>query len=159
MKLYTERLILRSFLQEDAKAFGEMHADPDVMRYLGGARSQGESDRELQEIMEIEAETGLIRFALERKGSAGLVGFCGLKPAGKFIDLSYMIARDHWRQGYAFEAAKRVREFGLIDMSITNMEAGGDAENVASIKILEQLAFTNREELLFNNRPAVRFFD
>ncbi len=136
-----------------------MHADPDVMRYLGGPISQEESSRELQEIIEIESETGLIRFAIEKKGSAGLVGYCGLKPAGQFVDLSYVIARDHWRQGYAFEAAKRVREFGLIDLSITNMEAGGAVENFASIRILEQLSFKNREELLFNGRPAVRFFD
>ncbi len=136
-----------------------MHADPDVMRYLGGPVSKEKSSRELQEIMEIESDTGLIRFAIEKKGSAGLVGYCGLKPAGQFVDLSYVIARDHWRQGYAFEAAKRVREFGLIDLSITNMEAGGAAENFASIRILEQLSFKNREELLFNGRPAVRFFD
>lgn len=136
-----------------------MHADPDVMRYLGGTISKAESYRELQEIMEIESESGLIRFAIEKKGMAGLVGYCGLKPAGQFVDLSYMIARDHWRRGYAFEAAKCVREFGLKDLSITNMEAGGAAKNVASIRILEQLSFKNREELLFNGRPAVRFFD
>ena len=136
-----------------------MHADPDVMRYLGGSITQVEADSALQEIMDIESQTGLIRFAIERKGAPGLVGYCGFKPAGQFIDLSYMIARDHWRQGYAYEAAKRVREFGLTDLAITNMEAGGAAKNVASIRILDQLAFKNRETLQFNGHPAVRFFD
>ncbi len=129
------------------------------MRHLGGTLSHKDAYRDLQEIMDIEAETGLIRFAVEKRASAGLVGYCGLKPAGKFIDLSYVIARDHWRQGYALEAAKRVRAFGLIDLSITNMEAGGAADNVASIRILEKLSFKHREELLFNGRPSVRFFD
>ena len=136
-----------------------MHADPEVMRYLGGVLSEEESNRALQEIVDVEAETGLVRFALEQKAAPGLVGYCGLKPAGKCIDLSYMIAHAHWGCGYAFEAATRVRYFGLSNLSITNMEAGGAAENIASIRILERLAFKNRQELLFNGRPAVRFFD
>lgn len=136
-----------------------MHSDPEVMRYLGGVLTREEAEQVLFEIMEIEAETGLVRFAIEQTGAPGLVGYCGLKPAGQFVDLSYMIGRKHWRQGFALEAAMRVRDFGLNDLAITNMEAGGAADNVGSIRILEQLSFKHRQELIFNGRPAIRFFD
>lgn len=159
MQLTTPRLTLRSFRSEDLESFSEMHGDEEVMKFLGGTLSHDESEKELLDIMDTEANTGLIRFAIERIGSSGLVGYCGLKPAEEFVDLSYMIARRYWRQGFALEAAKRVRKYGLEDLSITNMEAGGAAENIGSIKILEQLSFRNCENLVFNNRQAIRFYD
>ncbi len=159
MQLSTARLCLRSFRSEDLQTFADLQADAHVMRYLGGPASRRDSEEQLLEIIAIEAETGLVRFAIERKSSNGLIGYCGLKPAGDYVDMSYLIGREHWGQGYALEAAKRVREFGLGDLGLTNMEAGGAAENVASIKILERLSFRHREALIFNNRPAVRFYD
>ena len=39
------------------------------------------------------------------------------------------------------------------------MEAGGSVHIIASFKIIEQLGFANREQLLFNGQPAIRFFD
>ena len=55
---------------------------------------------------------------MERKGNAALIGYCGLKPVGEYVDLSYMIAQEYWGQGYT-------------------MEADGTADNIASIRILE----------------------
>ncbi|MFT7245164.1 MAG: hypothetical protein ACI82A_002529 [Candidatus Azotimanducaceae bacterium] len=52
-----------------------------------------------------------------------------------------------------------IREYGLSTLGITNMEAGGSIHNIASVKIMAQLGFANREELLFDGKPAVRFFD
>lgn len=159
MEITTDRLSLRSFDLDDIEPFCKMHGDFEVMRYLGGTLTQRESEQEIRKIIEIEKKTGLVRLAVELKSSPGLIGYCGLKPAGEFTDLSYMISKDHWGVGYALEAAQRVRKFGLTDLSIANMEAGGAAANVASIKILEHLDFNHREELIFNNRPAIRFFD
>ncbi len=159
MRITTERLILRSFEHADLQPFADLRADPDVMRFLGGPLTYEASEIELLNIIDIEKQSGLVRFALERKEAGGLVGVCGFKPAGEFVDLSYMIAKRFWGQGYAFEAAQRVRRFGLTDLMLTNIEAGGAVENVASIKILERLEFNHRQELQFDGQPSVRFFD
>lgn len=159
MQIETERLILRSMTMSDLADFSELLSDPAVMHFLGGPVDQAQSERQLREIIQIEAETGLIRFGIEQQSTPGLIGYCGLKPAGKFVDLSYAIAKRCWGNGYASEAAQCARDYGLAQLKLNNMEAGGAAENVASIKILAQLGFRHREELIFNDRPAMRFYD
>ena len=37
-RLETDRLILRMFRESDLDAYAEMCGDPEVMKYLGGAR-------------------------------------------------------------------------------------------------------------------------
>jgi RimJ/RimL family protein N-acetyltransferase len=88
-----------------------------------------------------------------------LIGYCGFKPAGDFVDLGYQYGKEAWGQGIGLEAAKTIREFGLSKLGITNMEAGGSIQNLASVKIMEHLGFANREELIFDGQPAIRFFD
>ncbi|MEM9623495.1 MAG: GNAT family N-acetyltransferase [Pseudomonadota bacterium] len=159
MKLYSNRLILRSFQHTDLDAFADLHADPQVMHFLGGPWTRQQAEAELRTIMHIEATTGLPRLALEQRKQPGLIGYCGLKPAGDYVDLSYLLANAFWGLGYAAEAAQHMREFGLVALELTNMEAGGAADNIASIKILERLNFNHRENLTFNDRPAIRFYD
>ena len=118
-----------------------------------------DSEQQLLEIIRLDAESGLARFAVERAGAPGLIGYCGFKPAGDYVDLGYQYAKEAWGQGIGLEAAKAIREYGQVKLGIKNMEAGGAIENRASVKIMEQLGFPNREELIFAGKPAVRFFD
>ncbi len=159
MYLETERLILRSFTMDDLGHFAAMQADADVMHYVGGIQTFEESTRQLREIIHNDQETGLARFAVEKQGAPRVIGYCGFKPAGDFIDLGYQYRTEAWGQGFGLEAAKAVRENGLGELGITNMEAGGSINNLASVKIMQQLAFTHCEDLVFEGQPAIRFFD
>jgi RimJ/RimL family protein N-acetyltransferase len=159
MHLETSRLIFRSFTIQDLPQFAAIQADPDVMRYVGGIRSFDDSKGQLLEILRLDQETGLARFAVERKEISGLIGYCGFKPAGEFVDLGYQYSKEVWGQGIGLESAKTIREYGLSRLGITNMEAGGSIQNIASVKIMEQLGFADREELIFDGQPAIRFFD
>ena len=159
MRLETRRLICRSFTLEDLDDFVAIQADPEVMQYIGDVQSSEESNQQLLKIIRLDQESGLARFAVERKDKSGLIGYCGFKPAGYFIDLGYQYCRAAWGHGFGLEAAKAIREYGLSELGIANMEAGGSAQNIASIKIMEKLDFANREELIFNGEPAIRFFD
>ncbi len=159
MHLETTRLVCRSFTLDDLHQFAEIQADADVMRYVGGAQSIHDSRRQLLEIIQLDQEHGLARFAIERKDKPGLIGYCGFKPSGDFVDLGYQYRKSAWGCGFGLEAAIVIREYGMSELGITNMEAGGLAENTASIKIMEKLNFPNRENLIFDGRPAIRFFD
>ena len=155
----TNRLIFRSFILEDLDEFAAIQADPDVMKFIGGIQTYEQSKQQLLEIIRLDHEFGHARFAVERKDKPGLIGYCGFKPAGDFVDLGYQYSREAWGQGIGLEAAKSIREYGLSELGITNMEAGGSIKNIASVKIMEQLGFSHREEILFDGNPAVRFFD
>jgi RimJ/RimL family protein N-acetyltransferase len=159
VQLETTRLIFRSFTIEDLHAFAALQADVDVMRHIGGVQSFEESKQQLLEIIRCDQESGLARFAVERKDISGFIGYCGYKPAGDFVDLGYQYSKEAWGQGFGLEAAKSIREYGLSSLGITNMEAGGSIENTASVKIMRQLGFANCEELMFDGRPAIRFYD
>ena len=159
MYLETTRLILRSFAIEDLQQFAAIQADPEVMKYIGGVQPAEDSRLQLLEIIRLEQEFGLARFAVERKDLPGLIGYCGFKPAGEFVDLGYQYGKQAWGQGIGLEAANTIREYGLSELGITNMEAGGSIRNIASVKIMKQLGFANREELIFDGQPAIRFFD
>ncbi len=87
MHLETERLLIRSFTIDDLHQFAAIQADPEVMQYVGGIQSFQDSRSQLLEIIRLDQESGLARFAVELKGNAGVIGYCGFKPAGDFVDL------------------------------------------------------------------------
>ena len=159
MYLQTDRLIFRSFTLADLPRFAAIQADPEVMKYVGGIQPLEVSRQQLEETIGHDRRSGLARFAVEKKGESEVIGYCGFKPAGKFVDLGYQYDRTTWGQGIGLEAAKAVREYGLTELGITNMEAGGSIQNIASVKIMEQLDFSHREEIIFDGVQAVRFYD
>ena len=59
-----------------------------------------------------------------------------------------MIARAHWRSGYASEAAKRVMRFGIERMNLNRIEARVKPENEASRLLLEKKLGMRYEGLL-----------
>jgi len=159
MQITTERLLIRSFTEQDLPAYTAMHADAEVMRYLGGPISAHNAAQQLQDILAADRTTGIARYAVELQQQPGLIGFCGFKPAGDFVDLGYQYSKAVWGTGIGLEAALAVRHFGLQSLAITNMEAGGAVANHASIRILAKLQFTHQQALEFNGVPSVRFYD
>ena len=159
MQLETQRLNIRYFRAEDITAYAPIAGDPDVMKFLGGPQTLEQSQTYLDEMVELAATQGLGRYAVELKQSGELIGFCGFRPVREFVDFGYRYAKAYWGQGWALEAAQAVRRYGLDVLKMQNMEAGAAAENVASVKILDQLGFKYREELIYDGEPAVRFRD
>lgn len=88
-----------------------MNADPEVMRYfpsvLDASTSDGLADR-LDAGFDV---YGPGRWALERRDTGEFIGFTGLGPMPADVpgsggmEIGWRIARAHWRQGYALEAA------------------------------------------------------
>jgi ribosomal-protein-alanine N-acetyltransferase len=159
VELETERLLIRSFRGEDLNGYASIVADPDVMHFLGGPQTIEEAKVYLDEMINLSSTNGLGRYAVALKRDGDLVGFCGFRPAGDYIDLGYRYSKRVWGKGLGLEAAKAVRTYGLNTLNIRNMEAGAAVENQASIRILAKLGFRYREELTFDGSPALRFRD
>lgn len=159
MNLETRRLRIRYFREDDLPQYAKIVADPDVMRFVGGPQTMDEAKEYLTEMIELSRTRGLGRYAVELKNEDTLIGFCGFRPSGHYIDFGYRYARHTWGKGVGIEAAITVRKYGLEQLGMHNMEAGAAVENVASIKILEKLNFKHREELIFDGYPAIRYRD
>jgi len=108
----TERLILRTWREEDFVPFAEMNRDPLVMRYFPNKLSSEESDKLAQRIITHLDKRGYGLWAVEVKKGTPFIGFTGFNytdfPAEftPCIEIGWRLANPHWGKGYATEAAK-----------------------------------------------------
>ncbi len=157
-RLETDRLILRSWRAEDCAAFAVMSADPDVMQHLGGTIDRAASDAVIARLQGGEAEQGQTFWAIERKGDAALLGFCGLRRGGHAgtpvpdeLEIGWRLARQAWGQGYAREAAAASLDWGWRNRSDAQIAAWTVPANRASWGLMLRLGMVHRPELDFDH--------
>ena len=77
------------------------------------------------------------------------VGFAGLwhfrDPPE--LELVFGVARDSWGRGFATESARAVMRYAFGELGFARIDAGTDAPNAASLRVLEKLGMrrTRRE--------------
>src|SRR6476620_9617862 len=111
--LETERLLLRPLELTDVEAFFAMNNNPNVNAYLRNPlQTIEQTEKYVQKIIGEYEQNGIGRFAVVLKDTGKLIGFSGLKYRATeengyahFYDLGYRFAEEHWRKGFATEAA------------------------------------------------------
>lgn len=117
--LVTDRLILRGWQDDDLPAFAAMNADPRGMEFFPNTLSREESDARAALIVEPFARHGFGLRAVEAPGTAKFVGFVGLSVPDfeahftPCVEIGWRLAYEHWKRGYAIEAARRALAFGF----------------------------------------------
>jgi RimJ/RimL family protein N-acetyltransferase len=111
----TERLLLRRPTEADVDSPPAWLSDPEVMDWLGGIEPPAEVVRLWLEQWERHPSGKLL---VELKSGGAVIGRVGANyydvqtwersPAG-VPELGWAVAREHWGQGYATEAALAVR--------------------------------------------------
>lgn len=154
--LSTERLSLRDVSVDDASAFLELDRDPEVMRFLGGVRT----DWTVADVRTLLADR-LARY----KSCPGLgLGACFLQATGEFVgwfmlrprtyrpydpsgalldpvedaELGYRLARRFWGFGYATEMSRALVHHGFTRLALAQVVAFVDPEHLASVRVLEK---------------------
>ena len=142
----TERLILRSWREDDIAPFHAMGQDPEVMRYLGPPMTIEGARSAYGRIAAPQAECGYCFWAVERKADAAFIGFCGLQPGYDFLDgeteIGWRLRRDAWGQGYAREAAEASLAWGWATLDVPRISAITTPGNRASLGLMERLGMT-----------------
>lgn len=107
IQIETERMILRSFLPEDAAGLYEILGDEEVMEYSEPAYDLAKTKNFLNTFC-IGREGAL---AAVHRDSGRLIGYilCREEEAGVY-EMGWFFHREFWRQGYAFESCR-----GLVD--------------------------------------------
>ncbi len=107
----TERLLLRAWRDSDLPALAALNADAEVMRHFPSPLDAEQSAQMLARMREHLDEHGFGFWALQRRDSGELIGVTGLArvsfaaPFVPAVEIGWRLARAHWRQGYAREAA------------------------------------------------------
>jgi RimJ/RimL family protein N-acetyltransferase len=154
VRIETERLILRSWREEDLDPFAAMCADPQVMATLGPMLSRDETAALIGRIRAIEDANGFTVWALERKADGRFLGWCGLIP-GTFaplldrVEVGWRLARDCWGQGYAREAAQAALGWGFANLPLEAIWAITSQGNSRSWGLMERLGMVRHPELDF----------
>ena len=73
------------------------------------------------------------------------------------IDFGYRLSESHWQQGYGYEAAKAVLDFGLIKLSLKKVIAVAFKANLPSIKIIEKLDFIAEVPIAFRGFTVEKY--
>lgn len=115
-ELRSERLRLRAFRNDDLDAYAAMCADEAVMRYIGDGQAVGRDVawRQMAAFLGHWVLRGHGMWAVEEIPSGRLIGRAGyLQPEGwPGLELGWLLARDYWGRGLAFEAASLALEHG-----------------------------------------------
>jgi RimJ/RimL family protein N-acetyltransferase len=140
----TERLILRTFRQSDLAIYAALNADPEVMRYLGGVIDAAESDHIAGLAQENYAMHRVGLLAIERRADGVFLGMCGLHHVTWYpdIEIGWRLAREHWGNGYATEAASAWLEYGFQTLTLPRIISICDVPNSRSIAVMERLGMS-----------------
>jgi RimJ/RimL family protein N-acetyltransferase len=151
----TERLILRDWAPPDHAVFCAMNADPQVMRHFHKTLTPAECDEKLERLRGWSETRGYTFWAMQRKSDGAVLGNCGLKPltvpwpSPDDIEIGWMLAKAHWGQGYAREAAAAALDHGLkIAPRVIAMTTQG---NTASWGLMVRLGMAPMPDLAFDH--------
>jgi RimJ/RimL family protein N-acetyltransferase len=137
----TERLLLRPSWPEDASAIYAAVADEAIVRNLAHA-PWPYTACDAAQFAELEHSEHYPNFILMLRtdGAPKLIGSCGLAERDGEVELGYWIARDHWGQGFAAEAAKAVVGVAKA-LGHKKLVAGHYIDNPASGRVLRKVGF------------------
>jgi ribosomal-protein-alanine N-acetyltransferase len=160
MQLETERLILRSFREEDVDVMAQLFANPDFMRFSLGVFTECK-----QTIAFIEKVMGWNRagipsqFAVMPRGEDAIIGYCGFfhhpEHGIKDVEIGYRLDPDYWNRGLITEAARAVRDHGFRDRKLSRVISLVHPENVPSRRVAEKNGMKVEKEITFRDFPAL----
>ncbi|NKI72428.1 GNAT family N-acetyltransferase [Collimonas pratensis] len=145
LELESPRLLLRQWRDADLSELAAMCADPQVMRYFPAALNHEESAALIGRIREHFAQHGFGLWALERKDSGALIGLTGLLQVGfsapftPAVEIGWRLARPHWRQGYASEAATAALAAGFEQLRLEQIVSFTADSNLPSQKVMQAI--------------------
>lgn len=152
--LETERLILRSWREDDIAPFAAICADPVVMATLGPVMTLDETRALVEREKAFEAELGHTFWVVERRADLRLIGKCGIirgrdGPIAGKPEIGWRLASDCWGQGYITEAARGATAWFFANRPDDALWAITHDGNRRSRGVMERLGMTYRPELDF----------
>jgi RimJ/RimL family protein N-acetyltransferase len=149
--LWTERLVLRQWRDDDLEPFAALNADPEVMRYFPAPLTREQSDALVERARGQISERGWGWWAIEVAGGEPFIGFVGLSeprfeahftPA---VEVGWRLARRAWGYGYATEAGQAALAFGFEELALDEIVSFTAVVNERSWRVMERLGMTRDE--------------
>jgi len=158
--LETPRLAMRRFVADDLAALATLYSDAETRRYFPeGILTRVETAEELEWFRNghpDDLRLGL--WATIEKSSDRFIGRCGLLPwtiEGRAeVEIAYLIARSHWRQGLGGEAAQALVRHGFDKLGLTRLIALIHPDNIASARTAQSAGLSFEREIVLDGTPC-----
>ncbi len=140
----TPRLIIRRITPDDAEFIVELLNEPDFIYYIGdrGVRNTEDAIQYIQNGPAASYErNGFGLYAVTLKDSGTPIGMCGLIKRDTLddIDIGFAFLERYRAQGYGYEAASAVMDYGRNTLQISRIVAITSTDNEASRALLEKI--------------------
>lgn len=141
----TNRLILRTWKQEDSEAYFQINQDPKVIQFLGGPLTMEQVTDFITKKNNHFEKHGYTLWAVELKKTGELLGFIGLNytdwkshftPA---VEIGWRLGSQYWGKGYATEGAKVVLDYGFKKCNLQEIVSFSIPSNLPSIRVMEKI--------------------
>ena len=142
--LETERLLLRSFEEDDFDLLVELDSDPEVMRFItdGQPRSPEETESRFKSRFLLPYENRPPGFlaAIEKTSNLFIGWFqFEIPPTGnEGVELGYRLKSEFWGNGYATEGSKALIQKGFSEWGVKRIFARAMKANKPSIGVMEK---------------------
>jgi RimJ/RimL family protein N-acetyltransferase len=142
-ELRTERLLMRGWREDDFDWFAAMMADADVATPLGndGPVEPSQAWRDMAFLAGHWELLGYGHWVLERLETGEPVGRAGLlnPPTWPELEIGWAVAREHWGNGYAPEAARAACAWAHDELGARHIISLILPSNTNSIRVAEKL--------------------
>jgi RimJ/RimL family protein N-acetyltransferase len=150
--LFTERLRLRPFNENDLQNLIDLDQDAEVMKYLGEKLiSTDELKATLLKILERQPKWVTYGTWMADELSTGeTIGWFTLKPLLQLnneYEVGYRLKRKFWGNGYATEGAKFLVDYGFQKLAQTKVIACTHLNNFNSQKVLIKAGLSRVEDI------------
>jgi ribosomal-protein-alanine N-acetyltransferase len=152
----TQRLKIRNLRESDLETFHQYRSNPEITKYQGFDTYSWDQAKsfiaEHQNKLLIKPGEW-VQYAIENISRQQLIGDCAiyLHPSdSRIAETGITISHLHQRQGYARETMLGLVNFLFSEKGIHRIEETVDAENQASIRMLESLPFRQEAHFIEN---------
>ncbi|MCD6045307.1 MAG: hypothetical protein K0R48_470 [Gammaproteobacteria bacterium] len=141
----TERLILRTWQEEDEEAYFQINQDLKVIEFLAGPMTREQVHHFIQVANNANDQYGYALWATELKKTGELIGFIGLRyidwelPCSPAVEIGWRLGSQYWGKGYATEGAKAALAYGFEQCNLLEIVSFTVPANLRSIRVMERI--------------------
>jgi RimJ/RimL family protein N-acetyltransferase len=143
----TERLLIRPTNIEDAEFIFELLNSPKWLKHIGDRKIKTVQDAKVYietKMLPQFKSLGFSNNTVIRKTDNLKIGTCGLynRIGLEGVDIGFAFLPAYEKQGYAFEAANKIKQVAIDELGLTEISGISTKDNIASHKLLEKLGLT-----------------
>lgn len=149
IKLESQRLVVQSLQDCDAKFILELLNDPSFLENIGDKQVRDEEAAKAyirNQVANGNEQQGYGMNLVKLRDGDIPMGICGLvnRPELSEPDLGFAFLPKFWGYGYAFEASVAVLKFAYTELQKNCLQGITAPENVSSQRLLEKLGFSRK---------------